>query len=83
MIRMHHGMSGGTQRGDRLFQTDPRVTLQRVTAHGRVLEPLTRARLEAIFLHQTGDALAADALVLLNQVLVNAGTAGPLAALIA
>ena len=51
-----------------------------VIAHRRALEAFPRARLQAVLLHQPNHALAADALVLLEQVLVNARAAVPLLA---
>ena len=44
------------------------------------LNRLPRPRLQPVFLHQANDALPADALVLLDQILVNARAAVPLPA---
>jgi hypothetical protein len=41
-----------------------------------------RARVQAVFLHQTDDALPTDALVLLDQILVNARAPVPLTAFV-
>ena len=53
-----------------------------VVAHRRGLESLPGARFETVFLHQADDALATDALGLLDQILVNARAAVSLATLI-
>src|ERR1035437_1889339 len=53
-----------------------------VIAHRRTLEPLPSARLETVFLHQADHAFATDVLLLLDQILVNAGAAVPLPALV-
>ena len=53
-----------------------------MVAHRRALEPFPRARFQTVFLHQSDDTFATDALVLLDQILVNAGTTVPLATLI-
>ena len=52
-----------------------------VIAHRGQREPFAGARLQAAFLHQPDHALPADLLVLLDQILVNTGTAVPLLAL--
>src|SRR6476646_7379898 len=44
-------------------------------AHRGARETLPRARLQSVFLHQTDDALATHALVLLDQIPVNARAA--------
>ena len=51
-----------------------------VIAHRRRLVALAHPRLQAFFLHQPHDALAADGSLLLDQVLVHARTAVPLPA---
>ena len=51
-----------------------------VIAHRRALEALPRPRFQPVLLHQPNHALAADALLLLEQVLVNARAAVPLLA---
>lgn len=48
---------------------------QVVVAHGRAFEALALPRLQLLFLHQTDHPLAADPLLLLEQVLVDARTA--------
>ena len=53
-----------------------------VVAHRRAFEPLARPRLQAVFLHQSHDALAADVLVLLDQILVDARAAVAMLALL-
>ena len=53
-----------------------------VIAHGGHFVPLARPRLQAVFLHQSDHALAAHALLLLDQIFVNARAAVPLLALV-
>ena len=51
-----------------------------VIAHRRAFEPLPGPRFQPVLLHQPNHALAADARVLLEQILVNARAAVPLLA---
>ena len=44
-------------------------------AHRRAFESLASARFETVFPHQANDALSTDALLLLDEILVNARAA--------
>jgi hypothetical protein len=52
-----------------------------VVAHGRAPEPFPRPRLQPVFLHQSHHAFPAHPNLLLEEILMNPGTAIPLLAL--